>query len=223
MRYLMRLFVVKRRNTPLFDKLSPVSSTPIPLPPGKFSAYLFDLDGTVADSMPLHYVAWSQAIAEHGGRFPEDLFYAMGGMPLLQVVEELNRRFGFTMNPEEVVARKESLYLAMLDQLQPMASVVAHIERAFGSIPFAIVSGSPRETIFRSLTTLGLLDRFPVIVGSEDYTHGKPNPEPFLMAARMLNVSPSECLVFEDAQLGIDAAEAAGMQWVRVPASLPAK
>jgi beta-phosphoglucomutase family hydrolase len=194
---------------------------PLTLPLGPFAAYLFDLDGTIADSMPLHYVAWSKAIAEHGGHFPEDLFYAMGGLPLIKVVEELNQKFAYTMDPTTVVARKESLYLTMLDQLQPIADVVNIVKEAAGKIPFAIVSGSPRETIFKTLTALNLLDYFPIIVGSEDYLHGKPNPEPFLTAARLLNVPPSACLVFEDAQPGIQAATAAGMQYVLIPTIRP--
>ena len=195
--------------------------TPLTLPPGHFSAYLFDLDGTIADSMPLHYIAWSKAIAEHGGHFPEDLFYAMGGLPLIKVVEELNRKFACNMDPAAVVARKESLYLSMLDQLQPIPAVVALIRHSAGTVPFAIVSGSPRASILKTLTALNLLRFFPVIVGSEDYTHGKPNPEPFLTAARLLNVPPSACLVFEDAQPGIEAAKAAGMQYVLVPTASP--
>jgi HAD superfamily hydrolase (TIGR01509 family) len=193
-------------------------STPaLILPPGPFSAYLFDLDGTIADSMPLHYIGWSKVITEHGGHFPEDLFYAMGGLPLTRVVEELNEKFGYTMDPATVIKQKEALYLTMLDQLQPILSVVAHIEAESGKTPFAIVSGSPRNSIFKTLTALNLLHHFSVIVGSEDYTHGKPNPEPFLTAARLLNVPPAECLVFEDAQPGIEAAKAAGMQYVLVP------
>ncbi len=86
-----------------------------------------------------------------------------------------------------------------------------------GKIPFAIVSGSPRASILKTLTTLGLVHHFPVIVGAEDYTHGKPDPEPFLTAARLLDVPPAQCLVFEDAEAGITAAVAAGMQWVHVP------
>jgi HAD superfamily hydrolase (TIGR01509 family) len=191
--------------------------TPLTLPSGQFHAYLFDLDGTIADSMPLHYIAWSKAIAEHGGHFPEDLFYSMGGLPLIKVVEELNQKFDYAMDPATVVARKESLYLAMLDQLRPIVAVVALIHQCAGKIPFAIVSGSPRASIIKTLTALNLLDYFPVIVGSEDYLHGKPNPEPFLTAARLLSVPPSACLVFEDAQPGIEAAKAAGMQYVLVP------
>ena len=187
------------------------------LPEGKFAAYLFDLDGTIADSMPLHYKAWSRVVAEHGGEFPEDLFYSWGGIPMLRTAEMLNERFGYTLDPEEAVGRKEALYLAMLPEVQPIASVVAHIKAQHERIPFAVVSGSPRDSIMRTLTTLGLLNYFPVIVGAEDYAHGKPHPEPFLTAAKRLGVEAKDCLVFEDAEPGIASAEAAGMRWVRVP------
>ena len=187
------------------------------VPPGPYAAYLFDLDGTVADSMPLHFVAWTKAVEEHGGQFPEPLFYQMGGIPLPRTVELLNERFGTTMDPAAVVHRKESLYLTMLEQLQPVASVLKVVEANAGKIPFAIVSGSPRASIESTLAVLGLAHYFPVIVGAEDYTQGKPAPEPFLKAAQLLGVEPAQCLVFEDAEAGIAAAQAAGMDFVRVP------
>ncbi len=188
------------------------------LPPGPHSAYLFDLDGTVADSMPLHYIAWKQAIEERGGTFPERLFYQYGGIPLLRVVELLNERYGTALDPRTVVDRKEALYLAMLAELKPVADVLTVIEQSTGKIPFAIVSGSPRASIRATLTQLGLLHHFPVLVGMEDYTRGKPDPEPFLNAARILGAAPEACLVFEDAEAGIAAAAAAGMACVRIPA-----
>lgn len=195
----------------------------LPIPAGNFGAYLFDLDGTVADSMPLHLITWQQAARDFGGSFPEDLFWQWGGIPLPKTVEMLNERFGYHMDPTEVVHHKEQLFLKMLDQLHPIAAVAAHVTLQHGKIPMAIVSGSPRLTIERSLDALKLSDRFDVIVGAEDYTHGKPDPEPFLLAARLLNVPASECLVFEDAEAGIKSAQAAGMQWVRVPVQhLPA-
>jgi HAD superfamily hydrolase (TIGR01509 family) len=187
------------------------------LPDGEFAAYLFDLDGTVANSMPVHFIAWTQAIAEHGGQFPEELFYAMGGIPLHRTVELLNERFGSSMHPPAVVERKEALYLTMIDQVHPVAAVLKVIEAAAGQIPFAIVSGSPRDSIARTLQTLGLTHHFPVIVGAEDYTHGKPAPEPFLRAAELLGIAPERCLVFEDADAGVQSARAAGMAVVRVP------
>lgn len=199
--------------------MSQDQSLPLPLPEGRFGAYLFDLDGTIADSMPLHFRSWAQAVEEHGGTFPEEQFYAWGGIPLPRTVEMLNEQFGCSLPPAEVVRRKEELYLGMIAEVKPIGSVLAHVEASHGLIPFAIVSGSPRASIVSTLTTLGLLEHFPVLVGAEDYTRGKPDPEPFLKAAALLGVPPGECLVFEDADAGIAAAEAAGMRWVRVPMS----
>jgi HAD superfamily hydrolase (TIGR01509 family) len=129
----------------------------------------------------------------------------------------LNERFGYHLSPPEVVHRKEQLYLDMIDQVRPIASVASHIHTQHGRIPLAVVSGSPRLSIERTLNALHLQNCFQAIVGAEDYTRGKPDPEPFLTAARKLNVAPADCLVFEDANAGIQAAEAAGMTWVRVP------
>ncbi len=202
--------------------INPVSfptdaADPLLLPPGDFKAYLFDLDGTVADTMPLHLISWQAAVREQGGDFPEDLFYALGGVPLPRTVEILNQTFGYSMDPVATAHRKEELYLQQSSHVTAVASVLAHIYRSHGTIPFAIVSGSPHATIIETLKVLGLTDHFPVIVGAEDYTHGKPHPEPFLTAAKLLNVAPADCLVFEDADAGIQSAKAAGMHWVRVP------
>ena len=194
----------------------------IAIPPGNFRAYLFDLDGTIADSMPLHLSSWQQATREFNADFPEDLFWQWGGIPLPRTVEMLNERFGYTMDPKTVIDRKEQLYLTMLDpaldRIHPIANVAAHVAKQRGHLPMAIVSGSPRLTVERTLAALGMADDFQAIVAGEDYTHGKPHPEPFLNAARLLNVPPEDCLVFEDADAGIQSAQAAGMQWVRVPA-----
>ncbi len=198
-----------------------MSADALVLPEGEFAAYLFDLDGTVADSMPAHFVAWSAAVKRHGGDFPEDLFYALGGVPPLKVVSILNEKFGYTLDPESLVAEKEAQYLQGLDSIQPIASVLAHVVAKHGKIPLAIVSGSPRDNIEKTLAALELTDKFEVIVGAEDYAHGKPDPEPFLTAAKLLGVDPAKCLVFEDADAGIASAEAAGMKWVRVPVALP--
>lgn len=187
------------------------------LPAGNFRAYLIDLDGTLADSMPLHLRSWQQATREFGGDFPLDCFWAWGGIPLTRTVEMLNQRFGYTLDPATVVHRKEQLYLTMLDELKPIPSVLAHVQAAYGRLPMAIVSGSPRLTITRTLEALGLAHYFQAIVAMEDYTEGKPHPEPFLAAAKLLGVPPAECLVFEDAEAGFEAARRAGMAVVQVP------
>ncbi len=207
---------------PKLDPMPETTTTDIlPIPTYPFRAYLFDLDGTVADSMPLHLISWQQATREFGGDFPTELFWQWGGIPLPRTVEMLNERFGYHLDPTEVVHRKEQLYLTMLDpvldKLHPIKAVVAHVAAQHGHLPMAIVSGSPRLTIVKTLEALKLSDCFQVIVGAEDYTHGKPDPEPFLTAAKLLNIPPADCLVFEDAEAGIQSAIAAGMQYVRVP------
>lgn len=191
--------------------------TELQLPAGDFRAYLFDCDGTVADSMPVHWRAWSAAIAEQGGIFPEELFHAWGGMTLHKTVEMLNKRFHLSMPVEETVRRKEALYFELLPEVQAVACVLDHVHARHGEIPFAIVSGSPRASILKTLKFLGIDDKFDEIIGAEDYRQGKPHPEPFLLAAKRLNVPPAQCLVFEDADAGIESAKAAGMAWVKVP------
>jgi HAD superfamily hydrolase (TIGR01509 family) len=187
------------------------------IPEGPFHAYLFDCDGTIADSMPLHYKAWCQALGEWNCVFPEQDFYAWGGVPVRQIIERLAREQGLELPVVELAERKESLYYSRLAELMPVHEVVEHIHAQHGRLPMAVVSGSTRECVEKSLEALGLLDRFDTVVCEGDYENSKPHPEPFLTAAARLGVDPASCLVFEDTDLGIAAAEAAGMAWVRIP------
>jgi HAD superfamily hydrolase (TIGR01509 family) len=186
------------------------------LPPGTFEAYLFDCDGTVADSMPLHYIAWSKVLAEHRCPFSEDLFYAWGGVAVAEVVARLNEQHRLKMSAPDVAERKERYYLENLPQLKAIPEVLEQIETNYGRIPFAVVSGSTRESVIASLSALNLLHLFDALVCAGEYRNGKPDPEPFLLAAAKLGVPPKSCLVFEDADLGIQAATAAGMASVKI-------
>lgn len=187
------------------------------LPEGSFKAYLFDCDGTIADSMPLHYRAWKQALGEWNCEFDEKLFYSWGGMPVAEIISTLNQRHGLNMPVEILANRKESLYFELLPELQAVPEVLEHIEAGSGRIPFALVSGSTRESVTASLVSLKLLDRFETMVCAGDYAKSKPDPEAFLLAAARLGAAPQDCLVFEDTEMGIHAATAAGMASVRVP------
>lgn len=178
------------------------------LPEGKFGAYLFDCDGTIVDSMPLHYMAWKKALGEWGCKFDEDLFYTWGGRPTNEIIATLNQQQGLSMPVEAVSSRKEDFYFELLPQLTAIADVVEHIEAEHGRIPFAVVSGSKRDSVIGSLTSLKLLDRFDMLVCAEDYAKSKPDPEAYLLAASKLGVAPADCLVFEDTDLGIQAAKA---------------
>lgn len=186
------------------------------IPAGRFQAYLFDCDGTIADSMPLHYIAWRQALSEQGCDFPEDLFYNWGGMPVHEIISTLNRRHGINMPVEAVAVRKENLYYEYLPRLTAVPEVLEVINANHGSLPFAVVSGSTRESVTASLQSLSLLDKFDTLVCAGDYQQSKPHPEAFLLAAERLSVPPENCLVFEDTSMGIEAATAAGMASVKV-------
>jgi beta-phosphoglucomutase family hydrolase len=187
------------------------------LPPGPFRAYLFDCDGTIVDSMPLHYIAWKKALAEWNCTFDEQLFYALGGMPVVEIISLLNQKYGLNMPVEDVGSRKEHFYIEQIPQLKAVPEVAENIDAQHGKIPFAVVSGSTRESVTVSLQSLNLLDRFDVLVCAGDYKKSKPDPEAFLLAAAKLGVAPENCLVFEDTDLGIQAARAAGMASVKIP------
>ncbi|MFJ8045437.1 HAD family hydrolase [Kitasatospora sp. NPDC096147] len=188
----------------------------IPLPRGDFRAYLFDCDGTVADSMPVHYRAWSRAVGEWGGEFAEDLFHAWGGRPVADILADLNERQGLAMPVAEVARRREELYRELLPEVGLLPGILPHVEHAHRELRSAVVSGSTRESVQASLTALGVADRFETLVCAEDVSRPKPDPEGFLLAARRLGVAPEHCLVFEDSALGLRAAAAAGMAAVDV-------
>src|SRR5215813_695299 len=133
------------------------------LPTGKFTAYLFDCDGTIADSMPLHYIAWKRALGEWGCPFDEELFYSWGGKSVADIISTLNIKHGLSMPVEAVGERKESLYYELLPQLKAVPEVLEHIQDAHGRVAFAVVSGSTRESVTASLTSLKLLDHFETL------------------------------------------------------------
>jgi HAD superfamily hydrolase (TIGR01509 family) len=186
-------------------------------PEGDFKAYLFDCDGTIADSMPVHYIAWRQALAEFGcTNFTEELFYALGGMPVGDVVAQLNQRDGLPIPVDRFARRKEDLYYGFIHQVRPVPEVLEQILLQHGKMLFAVVSGSTRESVVKCLEALGLLAYFDTLVCAGDYQRGKPAPDPFLLAASRLGVDPRNCLVFEDADIGIQSATAAGMASIRI-------
>ncbi len=189
------------------------------VPSRQFGGYIFDCDGTIADTMPLHYRAWSQALGEEGASFPEDLFYEWGGKPTSVIIAQLNERFGFKLEVEPTLRRKEGYYQKMLHEVLPIEPVLEIAKRMQGVAPMAIASGGYRQLVEGTLDALGIMDMFDAIVCAEDYENGKPAPDPFLVAAKRIGIAPEDCLVFEDSPTGIEAAKAAGMMYVFVPSA----
>jgi beta-phosphoglucomutase family hydrolase len=181
-------------------------------------ALIFDCDGTIADTMPAHFVAWSTTLARHGldHLFPEDRFYSFGGKPTWKIVAELAAEAGLTVDPHAIAREKEDLFHESIQHIGAIDTVVS-IARAYEGIkPMAIATGSERWVAQRVLTHLNVMGLFDCLACADDCTHHKPHPEVFLLAAQWLNVDPGRCVAFEDSDIGLQAARAAGMHAVDV-------
>jgi HAD superfamily hydrolase (TIGR01509 family) len=191
------------------------------IPAGNFAGYIFDLDGTLIDTMPLHYRAWDAAMRGAGltETLNEDLFYSLGGVPTRRVAQYFGEHYGIKLEPDHVAHIKERLYLELMAEvrlIEPVANFARKIARTH---PRAIATGGTPEIALPALEVSGLRPLFDIVVTPLDVPEGrgKPAPDMFLLAARRMGVAPETCLVFEDAGPGIEAALAAGMQVVRVP------
>jgi HAD superfamily hydrolase (TIGR01509 family) len=183
-------------------------------PPEKlYKGYIFDCDGTVAHSMPIHYAAWRQTAEENGIQMTEELFYSLGGVPTTRIVEILNEKFGTNLDPEQVARRKEAVYLENMGNMQPIEEVAAFARKVAKFAKVSIASGGYLPVVLETLEAIGFKDFFPVVVTTEQVSRGKPFPDIFLEAAQRMGVAPHECLVLEDSPAGIDAAKAAGMDY----------
>lgn len=186
------------------------------LPPGPFEAFIFDVDGTIADTMPLHFEAWTHALGKWSEFFPEDVFYSLGGTKTDRVAEIVRERAQADFSVDEIVHQKEAYFMHHLGEAVPIQPVMKVINEWRGKIPMGVASGGFRHVVAEILSGLGLDSDFAVRICAEDVVHGKPDPEPFLKAAAVLGVDPQRCLVFEDSPTGIAAAKAAGMQWIEI-------
>jgi len=191
--------------------------------PAKYDGYIFDCDGTLADTMPLHYRAWSETLDKKLGRtsdFTESMFYHFGGMPARQIVERLNKDFGYGFHPEEFAHEKEMRFVELLPGIGPVQEVIDVLNALGPDAKVAVASGGLTEIVRDTLLFLhlrvGPKEKIKFLVGSDQVTHGKPAPELFLRAAELLGVEPKRCLVFEDAEPGFVAAKAAGMDYIDV-------
>ena len=187
--------------------------------------FIFDLDGTLADTMPWHYRAWITIADRYGLTFPEDRFYSLGGVPTAKIAAQLLAAAGLDMDPVAVAKEKERAYLASLAEganILPIEPVVEIARRHRAEGPIAVASGSLRHLIDRTLAQLGIADWFTAVVGAEDTTRHKPEPDVFLEAARRIGIAPADCTVYEDTDIGLEAARRAGMRGVDVrPLYLP--
>jgi len=195
---------------------------PYSFPSTGFDGVIFDCDGTLVDSMPAHFEAWCEALALYGagGVFREDVFFAMGGRPTMDIVVELNDEYDLKLNPANVAMAKREAFLKRLHTLTLIEEVAAFAESLRGKVPMAIATGGSRHVIEKTLQIVGISDWFDEVVTADDVTEGKPAPDIFLKAAKLLGLDPERCLALEDAPAGILAAQRAGMQVIAIPCPL---
>lgn len=177
---------------------------------------VFDCDGTLADTMPLHWVAWRSVTERHGILFPEDRFYALGGVPSRDILKMLREEQNLSIDPLKVSHEKEEEYLKIMATVGPVHEVVEIAREHHGKLPMAVASGGVKPIIEKVLVHLGIRHLFDAIVTSEDVVNQKPAPDIFLEAARRIGVPPQNCRAFEDTDLGMQAIRSAGMDAVDV-------
>jgi beta-phosphoglucomutase family hydrolase len=177
---------------------------------------IFDCDGTLADTMPMHWRAWQEIATKYKLNFPEDRFYSLGGVPSPHILEMLSKEQNVELDPVAAGHEKENAYLPYLSAIQPVYAVVQIAKENYGKVPLAVASGGTQKIITQVLEQLKILHLFKAVVTCEMVKRQKPAPDIFLEAARRIGVEPQFCRAYEDTDLGLQAIRSAGMEAVDV-------
>ena len=189
---------------------------PLLTPPEPFAALIFDCDGTLANNLPAHYQAWSETLHEYGIEMTFERFHAITGMSTADIILSLNKEFDCQLSVKALSEAQETRYTRLISKVTDVRPVVDLARQYRGKVPLAVASGSGRFHVYSTLEHLGLYDLFDAIVTSDDVPNNKPFPDILLTAASRLNVSPAGCVMYEDSNSGIEAAERAGMRVVDI-------
>lgn len=185
--------------------------------PDHIKGLIFDIDGTLADTMPAHYRASTRVAKEYGFEFPLDFFIKMAGIPTTDVFRELlTRQNKSHISAEIVSALKEKYYLEEVPSIRPISYTMDIVKKYAGKIPMSMGTGGTLEVAIPNIKQIGVDTYIDILVSAEDVTKHKPSPDTFLECARRMGIAPEYCLVFEDAVNGFKAAEAGGMEWIDV-------
>ncbi len=185
--------------------------------PDGTTALIFDCDGTLADTMPIHFRAWTAMLNRHGLSLTETRFYELGGIPTSRIIRILAAEQNVVVSDvESMIHEKESIFLESLAEVQAVVPVRRIAETHRTRFPLAVASGGYRDIVHQTLEIIGVRTWFPVVVTAEDTTRHKPDPDVFLEAARRLNVRAEGCVVFEDTDVGLEAARRAGMTGIDI-------
>jgi len=176
-------------------------------------ALIFDLDGTLADTMPFHMKAWQMACKDFGIDMTSDFLRSMTGTPARKIAEAiiLNNNIEKSVSPDQLFKRKIDIFFSMHEMVKEVKPVADIVRKYHGLLPMAIGTGGFNEAVYRTLDVIGMKKYFDVIVTSNDVNNHKPDPETFLQCSRLMDTDPAFITVFEDGDLGIEAARRAGM------------
>jgi HAD superfamily hydrolase (TIGR01509 family) len=178
---------------------------------------IFDCDGTLVDTMPLHFKAWQTVLDRHRLSFPEEQFYAWAGLPTGEIIERLAEEQGLTVDATAIAEERDAHFHSQpLSEFRPVEAVVAIARRYRGVLPMAVATGSTLVSAEASLRAIGIFDWFGAVVSSHEVPNAKPAPDVFLLAARRIAVEPADCVAFEDGNAGLIAARVAGMHAVDI-------
>ena len=177
----------------------------------KAKALIFDMDGTLVDTMPLHFDAWKITAREYGFDYTEELFYGMAGMPTWKVIPVMNKKLGLNIDAEKFSRRKEEAFLELLTEVKPIEPVADLVYRYHNKLPMSIGTGGKKEIALLTLRMAGLDKYIDILVSADDVQNHKPAPDTFLKCAELMGIAPEFCQVFEDGDMGLKASDAAGM------------
>lgn len=177
----------------------------------KAKGLIFDLDGTLADTMPVHFKAYQNILSNYGIEYDWETFMSLAGMPAITTIEKLNEIYGTNMDPKEVGTTKEAEYEKIMHEMKPIQPLIDLLHKYHGKIPISIGTGGYHHLAWKTVEIVGLKDYVDILVAAEDVKHHKPHPETFLRCAELMGVEPEFCQVFEDGELGMEAARAGGM------------
>jgi beta-phosphoglucomutase family hydrolase len=177
---------------------------------------IFDIDGTLVDTLPAHYKACQIICNEFGFDFPLDFFYQYSGVPTIKTFEILKAKLNLNFNAEKLGRLKDEKYLEILHEVKPVPEVYNIVLNYKGKLPMSLGTGASRKIAERNLHAAGLSDLFDIVITADDVKKHKPSPETFLLCAERMGVAPQYCQVFEDADPGLAAAKEGGMMFTDI-------
>lgn len=185
-----------------------------PIPP--YKALIFDCDGTLADTLPVHFQTWSTSLQAVGVNISKDWYYKYCGTSAEEMLRIIKDSSGYQFDSELVIANRQKHYQSLINTVKEVQAVADIVRSHYGKMPMAIASGGERVVLEATLNNISLYEFFDVVVSIDNVERGKPEPDLFLLASQKLGVAPQDCIVYEDSDEGLEAARRAGIRSIDV-------